>query len=271
MGFGDYLKRIGRWVIKGIPENHIYVQTTSIKSGEILKGKNVIVTGGGSGIGKAIAEKFLFEGANVVITGRNKDKLAEAIKQFNNPNAKMCVCDISDMDSISRAKKEIPSIFNSKVDIIVNNAGVWKSCNIKTATIDDWDMIFNINLKGSYFFTKAFLEDVRSGGCILMIGSENAIIYETAPYGMSKAALHHMTRGLAKELFAERIRVNAIAPSPTVSDINPKSKEGDLQRGNGFRVLLAEEIAEIACFVVSSAAQCINGQVIFCDEGNSIR
>lgn len=266
---GDYIKRIGRWVIKGIPENHIYVQTTSIKSGEILKGKNVIVTGGGSGIGKAITEKFLSEGANVVIIGRNKEKLNSMMEQYK--KVKICTCDISDMESISKAKKEIRSIFNEKVDIIVNNAGVWKNCNIKTATIDDWDMIFNINLKGSYFFTKAFLEDVRSGGCILMIGSENAIIYETNPYGMAKAALHHMTRGLAKELFADRIRVNAIAPSPTVSDINPKSKEGDLQRGNGYRVLLAEEIAEIACFVVSSAAQCINGQVIFCDEGNSLR
>lgn len=266
---GDYIKRIGRWVIKGIPENHIYVQTTSIKSGEILKGKNVIVTGGGSGIGKAITEKFLSEGANVVIIGRNKEKLNSMIEQYN--KVKICTCDISDMESISKAKKEIRSIFNEKVDIIVNNAGVWKNCTIKTATIDDWDMIFNINLKGSYFFTKAFLEDVQSGGCILMIGSENAIIYETNPYGMAKAALHHMTRGLAKELFADRIRVNAIAPSPTVSDINPKSKEGDLQRGNGYRVLLAEEIAEIACFVVSSAAQCINGQVIFCDEGNSLR
>lgn len=266
----EILRRIVRYIFKGIPERRVYVNVSQVDYNCLLKGKKVIVTGGGSGIGLAIAKKYSEMGAEVLIVGRNEEKLKRAIEE-SGYNMRSYVCDITDFAELENDVKKMIENMGGKIDVLVNNAGIWQTNNIFSLEEEMWDRVFDINLKAHYFFTQYCLRFMHEESEILFVGSENANIDCSNPYTLSKCAIHKLVKALAKELIGRGIRVNGIAPGPTLSEINKTNPENGLQRGEKYRVLLAEEIAEIAAFLVSDASKCVSGQIVLCDEGDSLR
>lgn len=272
MSISAYVKRVGRYLLRGVPNRTVYVNVNGVNIGETLKNKNVVVTGGGSGIGYAIAKKCHSEGANVVIIGRNENKLKEACSKIGAERIQYCCFDLTNFEMMQDMVNEVVGLFNEKrIDGFVNNAGIYKHLSIRNTKEADFDAIFNINVKAVYFSTQAILPYVAEQGQILTIASDTAYVHSTNPYHMSKETVVHFTKALAKELLDKRIRANAIAPGPTVSEINKADPEKGLQWEDKLRVLKAEEVAEVAWFLLSDSSNCINGQVICCDEGDCLR
>lgn len=274
-----YLYRLIRFVIKGEPVEKTYIGICSVNYGKLFENKNVIILGGSSGIGYAIARKCLVEGAKVLVTARNEDKLKRAVatlkEECNSRELEGLVWDITNVKNCIEKTAEAIRIMGGKIDCLVNSAGITSPKNIDNCTPEEWDQVFNTNLKGLFFATQAFIDFFRkqnTGGNIVMIASQAGLNAQSRPYALSKAALIHLSMGLAKELLQYQIRVNAIAPGPTISEMCRMDPQGDLRSGGrGKRIILPEEVAETAIFLMSDASKCITGEVIACNEGNSIR
>lgn len=202
----------------------------------------------------------------MLIIGRSENKLKMVSDQFD--NIAPFVCDITNGDDLEKLKDHMAG---SGIDILVNNAGVYKNIKIANTNENDYDLIFDTDMKAAYFVTQKLLPLMNRGGEVLNIVSDTAFINSTNPYHLAKAAMAAFTRGLAKELLEYEIRVNGIAPGPTLSEINTTDPQNGLQRTDKYRVLLAEEVANVAWFLISDMAIAINGQMICCDEGDSLR
>ncbi|GHU67751.1 3-oxoacyl-ACP reductase [Bacteroidia bacterium] len=273
----QYIKRMIWFVLKGEPKT--YVRVDSVQQGDLLLNKNIVITGASSGIGYEIAKKCLLENGNVLCVARNKDKLIKVVEllkeETKNDKIQYLQWDIADIDVYKERCRQAVNILGGRIDCLVNSAGITSPANIENCTPNLWDDIFNINLKGLFFetaeFVKYFLKQ-GLGGNIVMIASQAGLNAQTRPYALSKAALIHFSIGLAKELIPHNIRVNAIAPGPTVSDMCVRDPNADLRAANrGKRIFLPEEVAETALFLLSNISSCITGEVIACNEGNSIR
>ena len=272
MSISTYVKRVGKWIFRGVPNRTVYVNVDSVNIGDTLKNKNIVITGGGSGIGYAIARKCHSEGASVVIIGRNENKLKEACRQIGTERIQYYCFDLTNCGKMQCMADEVVGLFDEKrIDGFVNNAGIYKHLSLKNTKVDDFDAIFNVNVKAVYFATQAILPYMAEQGQVLTIASDTAYVHSTNPYHMSKETVVHFTKALAKELLERRVRANAIAPGPTVSEINKADPEKGLQWEDKLRVLKAEEVAEVAWFLLSDSSNCINGQVICCDEGDCLR
>lgn len=252
----------------------VYVQIAQINSGTILKGKKVLVTGATSGIGYAIAKKFVAEGADIVITGRDKERLDKALVSLG-PQANGLIWDVSISklanEKIAEVQKKIGGI-----DIIVNNAGVFTSGLFQSLDESEWDIVMGTNLKGLYFLTQAavpILQKNKNGGKIINISSIRGLQGDTVPYGITKWGVECFTKGLAKQLVTKKIIVNAIAPGITATGINGIDLSDNLfikGEPRNERIATPEEIAEIALFLASDAANNIVGQTIVCDGGSTL-
>lgn len=266
------LRRTFRWIFKGVPERKVFVNVNQIEYGGILSQKTALVTGGGSGIGAAIAKKLYSEGAKVLICGRDEKKLREvSLSCKGSGEILFSNFDLLDFAHLEEHLDEAKEKLGGIVNILINNAGIWENVDIRNADYNIWDNIMDTNLKAPYFVAKNVIGSMGEGDSIIFTSSENGQINCSNPYGMSKAALDRLVGGLAKEYVRQGIRVNAVAPGPTVSGINLTKPETGLQRGDQYRVLLPEEIAEIVCFLISDAAKSVNGQIIYCDEGDHLR
>ncbi|MBQ9047756.1 MAG: SDR family oxidoreductase [Solobacterium sp.] len=278
MGLKSYIKRGITYITKGVPNKIVKVNIAQIEYGGVLKGKKVLITGGSRGLGFEIAKKCLHEQALVTITGRKMETLQEAKEKLGNPeNLFLVEHDITkyetDDDAVYQARKAMGGI-----DILVNNAGVSvHNIDYSSCTEDMWDYQMDTNLKGTYFFTQAFMkyynEVGKNSGNIINMVSERGMYGDDVPYGLAKRALISYTEGMAKKLILKGIRVNAIAPGVTATEMTGYDPEGNLFRPytRGRRVFLAEEIAEVAVFLMTDASNCISGQVIVCNEGNTLR
>jgi rhamnulose-1-phosphate aldolase/alcohol dehydrogenase len=193
-----------------------------------LSGKVALVTGSAGGIGKAIIKKFAEEGACVIINDIDEERLALAIGEiqslFGKDNAAFVKLDVTDKETISKAMQSVALIFGG-VDIIVNNAGISTSKSIEEHTIEDWDKLYNILVKGQFLVSQSGIELMRKqgfGGDIINIVSKNAIVAgpNNTGYGSAKAAQAHLTRLMAAELGGDKIRVNAVNPDAVISDSN---------------------------------------------------
>ncbi len=249
-----------------------YLEINQIHSEKLLQGKNIVITGGTSGIGYEIAKKAIDLGADVLITGRNKDTLE---KIENELNCKILQWDISNLKVAEEKVKEVIELFEGNIDCFVNNAGIYKPVQYNDCSIKDWNEIMNTNLSGLYFATREIIVqcfEKRKKGNIIMIASMAGIQCTDGPYAISKAGVIHLTRSLAKKLLNKNIRVNSIAPGITCSNINPISDKGNvfLEYTKGKRILSAKEIADIAIFLISDSSKCITGQVISCDNGETL-
>ena len=193
-----------------------------------LSGRVAMVTGSAGGIGKAIAKKFAEEGACVVLNDINEERLAgakeEFIKKFGKDSVSTTLLNVTDSKSISSAMDAVALAFGG-VDIIVNNAGISISKTIENHTLEDWDKLYDILVKGQFFVTQAAVEVMKKqgfGGDIVNIVSKNALVSgpNNAGYGSAKAAQLHLSRLNATELGADKIRVNVVNPDAVIADSN---------------------------------------------------
>lgn len=272
MNLKSLLARALRFIVKGIPIYHTSASISYLSPSSKLEGKRIIITGGGRGLGKAMAKKFISEGAKVLISGRNEETLKQAAAELG--------CDYLQLNV---AKTEFLSAFIAKADKIldgadclVNNAGIsLHEGNIRNVTPEQFNSQIETNLRGSYFLSRQFiklLEERKQSGNILFVSSERGSYVDDLPYGLTKAAINSLVQGLANRVINSGIRVNAVAPGVTASDMTGFSEEGNLYCSFNInkRVYLPEEVAEIACFLLSDASACLSGQILVCNNGKSI-
>lgn len=270
------VKRIIKWIIWGIPETKIAVSVSQINHQNSLENKRIVITGGNKGLGFHIAKKCVALGAKVVIVGRNVNKLKEASCQLK--NCHYIVYDISILDKYDILLKEATALLGGPIEFLVNNAGIsLHEGSFKNVTVESFDTQLNINLKAPYFLSKEFLiqaekNNITNGG-IIFITSERGLYADDIPYGLIKAGINSLTKGLARRELSKGIRVNSVAPGVTATDMTGYKKDDNLYRPQacGKRVFLPEEVAETVCFLLSDAAKCISGEIIACNQGNHLR
>ena len=191
-----------------------------------LTGKVAIITGSAGGIGKAIAKKFVNEGACVVLSDNDPNRLNEAVEDFNKEFGKdafsFSLLDVTNSNHIQEAMKTSSLAFGG-VDIVVNNAGLSISKPLEEHTEKDWDLLFDVLVKGQFLMSQSGVAVMRKqalGGDILNIVSKNALVAgpNNAGYGSAKAAQLHLTRLTAAELGPDKIRVNTINPDAVIAD-----------------------------------------------------
>ena len=213
-----------------------------------LTGKIALITGSAGGIGKAIAKKFIAEGAVVVLNDMNADRLAEAAKEFETQFGKdsfsTAVLNVTNAEEIDAAFDAAALAFGG-VDIIVNNAGLSISKSIAEHTYKDWDLLYDVLVKGQFFVTQAAAKTMQKqsiGGDIVNIVSKNALVSgpNNAGYGSAKAAQLHLSRLNAAELGADNIRVNVVNPDAVISDSNIWAGGWAEGRAKAYGVSVAE-------------------------------
>ncbi len=257
-----------------------YIQHNRVVKAEIcfvdpaerLKGKHIIVTGGTSGIGQAMAKRFVAEGAKVLIAARNQEKLDHIAAELG---CEALVLDLTKVDTfeafVDQAEKKL-----GKIDCLVNNAGVsWHEKTLERVTVQSFDHQISTNLRGPFFLSQRVLIQMEKNGIkghVIFISSETGDMADIRPYGLTKAAINSLVQGLAYYYIEKGIRVNAIAPGVTatkMSHYNPEENINCPFNPNG-RAYLPEEIAETAVFLLSDVSSCISGQVITCNNGKTI-
>lgn len=193
-----------------------------------LSGRVALITGSAGGIGKAIAKKFADEGAVVVLNDINEERLAgakdEFVKKFGKDSVTTTLLNVTNADSILLAMDAAALAFGG-VDIVVNNAGISISKPIENHTIEDWDRLYDILVKGQFLVTQASVAVMRKqgfGGDVINIVSKNALVSgpNNAGYGSAKAAQLHLSRLNAAELGGDKIRVNTVNPDAVIADSN---------------------------------------------------
>ena len=193
-----------------------------------LSGRIALITGSAGGIGKAIAKKFAEEGACVILNDINQERLSAASEEFIKLFVKDAVAstllNVTDKDSTFEAFENAALAFGG-VDIVVNNAGISISKSIAEHSLEEWDRLYDILVKGQFIVSQAGVAIMRKqgiGGDIVNIVSKNAVVAgpNNPGYGSAKAAQAHMTRLMAAELGADKIRVNTVNPDAVISDSN---------------------------------------------------
>ena len=193
-----------------------------------LSGRIALITGSAGGIGKAIAKKFAEEGACVILNDINQERLSAAseefIKLFGKDAVASTLLNVTDKDSVFTAFENTALAFGG-VDIVVNNAGISISKSIAEHSLEEWDRLYDILVKGQFIVSQAGVAIMRKqgiGGDIVNIVSKNAVVAgpNNPGYGSAKAAQAHMTRLMAAELVADKIRVNTVNPDAVISDSN---------------------------------------------------
>lgn len=193
-----------------------------------LSGRIALITGSAGGIGKAIAKKFAEEGACIIINDINVERLECATTEFTKSFGKDAVfstlLNVTDENSTALALDAACLAFGG-VDIVINNAGISISKSIAEHTLEDWDKLYDILVKGQFIVSKAGVEVMRKqgfGGDLVNIVSKNAVVAgpNNPGYGSAKAAQAHLTRLMAAELGADKIRVNTVNPDAVISDSN---------------------------------------------------
>lgn len=245
-----------------------------------MKGRTAVVTGGGSGIGAAVAKRLAAAGANVVVTGRRKERLEEVAKAAGN-GARGIPCDVSSTASVAAFAKEVGAC-----DILVNNAGIAKSAPL--ARTDDalWNEILAVNLTGTFLCMRAFLPGMaeRGWGRVVNVASiaGKAGMQYTSAYCASKHGVLGLTRAVALECARKGVTVNAVCPGwvdtemtdGSVANISAKTKMSDAEaraflasQSPQNRLMTADEIAGLVEYLCGDAAAGITAQAINVDGG----
>ena len=198
-----------------------------------LSRKVALITGSGGGIGRAIADKLIAEGANVIFTDISEEYLDEAISQYSPDQAIACQCDVTDSKSIEKAIQKASIEFGG-LDIVVHSAGLAISKPLEETTEANWNLLQEVLVKGQFLLSRAAAKIMRKqnlGGNIVNIASKNGLVSgpNNVGYGTAKASQMHMSRLLAAELANDQIRVNTVNPDGVI--IGSKIWKGDWAEG----------------------------------------
>jgi NAD(P)-dependent dehydrogenase (short-subunit alcohol dehydrogenase family) len=242
-----------------------------------LKGKSVFITGGGSGIGAALTEGFIAQGAIVAFVQRSDaTAFCDTLEERYGSRPLFMACDISDIDTL-RACIEQARQSNGPIDVLVNNAAVDTRHTIEDYSVEQWDLSLNVNLRPHFFTTQAVIGDMKSagGGAIINYSSISYMMGQAgyASYIASKAGITGMTRGLARELGPHNIRVNALMPGWVLTQrqkdlwVTPESLAAHLETQCLKQEIQPEDMIEPTLFLASSASRMVSGQALVVDGG----
>lgn len=241
----------------------------------MLNGKVAIVTGGTRGIGLAIVKKFLSNGAKVVLFGSKKESVEKALAELKNENQEVIgfYPDLTNVDEVRQTFKEVAEQFG-KINILVNNAGLSSSTKIEDYTIEEYDKIANVNMKGVFVCSKEIVPYLKeTKGNIINISSMVSIYGQPAGcvYPMSKFAVNGLTKSLSRELAPVGIRVNAVAPGITKTDMVASLPDEMIKPLIATipigRIGEPEDIANACLFLASDMASYVTGEIMQVDGG----
>lgn len=272
MSFYSYLSRGLSYILHGIPTKEVRADISYLQPNNLLVGKKIIITGGGRGLGASMAEKFVKEGAEVLIVGRTEKTIKDTAESIG---CRYMILDVNKVESFADFIKQADSLLGG-VNCLVNNAGISLHENtFFEVTPDTFDRQFSTNFKGAFFLTQEFIKLMKADNRkanVLFVSSETGDTMDFRPYGFTKAAINSMTQGLAYLFAEDNIRINAVAPGVTASEMTGISAEGNLYLSYNHteRAYLPEEVAETACFLLSDASGCISGQIITCNNAKTI-
>jgi len=235
-----------------------------------FENKICVVTGGGSGIGRATCERLAAEGGTVIVVDINVEHGNETVKiiQQNNGNALFIKTDIGDTDEVKSCVKTVIDKFN-RVDVLINNAAFMTFTKIIDLEESDWDKVMNINLKSVFLFCKYCIPHIKNGA---VVNTSSVHAHQTTsnvlPYAATKGGMEAFTRGLSIEYKPEQARFNCVAPGSVDTPMlwsNPDIKDG-VEKMQGA-IGKPEELAAAICFMASDEASFINGTTLIVDGG----
>ena len=243
-----------------------------------LTDKVAVVTGGASGIGKAIAQAYHDKGARVVLVDLKEDA-ARAEAATIGEGVAAYACDVSDPASVDSVVAEIVAAFG-RIDILVNSAGIVALAPAEELGIDAWEMTIKVNLSGTFYMSQAVGKVLLSagGGKIINLASQagSVALDQHVAYCASKFGVIGVTKVLASEWAGRGVTVNSISPTVVLTELGRKAWDGP--KGEALKKLiptgrfaLPEEIAASAVFLASSGADMINGADLLIDGGYTIR
>ena len=212
-------------------------------------GRTAVITGAAGGIGDALCKKMAAYGMNLVITGRNRQKLHALAEELTQMNVRVleCIGDLADLAFVDNILESARSTFGG-IDVIINNAGLAHNCSMEEMTPEFFDSIMQVNVRAPYFMCQRAVNDLRKSDCATIINICSVVAHKGYPrqsvYAASKHALLGLSKSLANELYKENIRVHVISPgsvfTPMIAVARPDlSPEG---------MILPEDIADIAGF-----------------------
>jgi len=232
---------------------------------ERFHGRNVVVTGAGSGIGAAVVARFVQEGATV---------LGMDVSEARHPSAEHVIADVRDRASIAQALDTFVDK-RGEIDVLVTCAGVYRPADALAATDADFDLLFGVNVQGTFIAAQESARRMPRGGCIVTVASVASRLStpENVLYSASKGAVESLTRGLAVSLAPHGIRVNGVRPGPVSTPQgqaamqNPSYRERMLGRQLIPELAEPTDLASVVAFLASDDARFIDGELLNVDAG----
>lgn len=239
-----------------------------------FRNKNVVITGGSTGIGFASAQAFINAGANVWITGRSAENLKKASDKINSQNLTTVISDTSTIKGIEILRDEFAK-GNVQLDVLFLNAGIAVFAPIEHATEEDFDAQFNTNVKGYFFTLQKLMPFLADGSSVLFTSSTVATATQMngSIYSATKGAINKIAQIAANELAHRKIRVNIVSPGPTQTEGFDKAvPDEDVKKQFASttalqRMGLPDEVANAVLFLASAQASFITGADLLIDGG----
>ncbi|WP_085023156.1 SDR family NAD(P)-dependent oxidoreductase [Anaerovibrio sp. JC8] len=249
-----------------------------------METKTVIITGGTSGIGLAAAKRFAGKGYNVVMLGRDTDRGLRAVKsvmeKVSNARCNYIPCDVRKLSDCADAVQKTLDIYK-RIDILVNSAGIYFERAIEDMDEEDFDLIMDVNVKGTYFMTRQVAMEMKKqgSGAIVNVSSDAGVHGNMlcSAYCASKGAVNLFTKAMALELAPWNIRVNSVCPGDVMTPLTEKQLQQYPDRDEALREMSSvyplgkigtpEEVAAVIDFLASDEAAFVNGAIWSVDGG----